>query len=107
MLRFILGSVFGFMAGAAAAVIYSARSGHDLREEFERLRSEIQQRDFEALGSHLEERFKELQAMLEERQEQTEEASTEAADDNLAAIEVAADDTAEALEEVAEEATPA
>ena len=103
MLRFILGSVLGFMAGAAAAVIYSARSGHDLREEFERLRSEIQQRDFEALGSHLEERFKELQAMLEEDLKQAEEASAE----TPAAIEVEADDTAETLEEVSQEATPA
>lgn len=108
-MRFIIGVVTGFAAGMAAATLTGGKSSDELRSEFERFRSEIQQRDMDALGSHLEERFRELQGGLEERlsaiseaasgaardasakaQEKAEAASSKAAD--------AADDAAEALE---------
>ena len=41
--------------------------GRELREELERFRAEVQKRDMDAVGSHLEERFKDLQAGLEQR----------------------------------------
>ena len=74
---FFTGLLVGLVTGAAAAVLYSVQTGRDLRQEFELMRSEIQQRDFEALGRHLEERFRELQAGLEERISQAREAASE------------------------------
>jgi gas vesicle protein len=64
-MRFIVGLLGGLVAGAAGAVWYSQQTGRDLREEFEQVRAEIKARDFDALGAHLEDRFKELQASLE------------------------------------------
>jgi gas vesicle protein len=64
-MRFIVGLLGGLVAGAAGAVWYSQQTGRDLREEFQQVRSEIKARDFEALGAHLEDRFKELQASVE------------------------------------------
>jgi len=62
---FILGLLGGLVAGAAGAVFYSQQTGRDLREEFQQIRSEIKARDFEALSTHLEDRFKELQSSIE------------------------------------------
>ena len=66
-MSFIIGLLSGLLVGAAGAVMYSVQTGRDLRQEFEQARREIDQRDFDALGRHLEERFKELQSSLEER----------------------------------------
>ena len=64
-MRFIVGLLGGLVAGAAGAVWYSQQTGRDLREEFQQVRSEIKARDFDALGAHLEDRFKELQVSVE------------------------------------------
>ena len=102
MFRFIIGLVSGIAIGAAVTAASQGQSGQDLRAEFERIRSDIEKRDFEALGAHLEERFKELQSSLEDRFAQAEETleETEAAAEEAAE---AADEAAAAAEEAAEE----
>lgn len=110
MIRFVLGLVSGVAIGAAAANLSQGQSGQDIRAEFERIRNDLQERNFDALGAHLEERFKELQANLEERFAEVQEAADEAND----AVEDAAEEAEEAIEEAeavveeaAEEAQPA
>ncbi len=73
MFRFVLGLVSGVAIGVAAAGMSQSQSGQDLRAEFDRIRNDLQQGNFDALGAHLEERFKELQASLEERFAEVEE----------------------------------
>jgi len=100
-MRFIIGFAAGIAVGAAAAVISRGQSGQDIRGEFDRIRGDIQQRDFDALGAHLEERFKELQTSLEERFAETAETvenATEAATE-------ATEEANEATEEVKVAAT--
>lgn len=107
-MRFTMGLSIGLVAGAAGAVYYSLQTGRDLREEFRQIRHEVQQRDFEALGSHLEDRFKELQAGIEERLSQTSRTAKEAASDSAEAVQSAADEAAEPVESAgsaADEAT--
>jgi gas vesicle protein len=77
---FFMGLLIGLVTGAAGAVLYSVQTGRDLRQEFELMRSEVQQRDFDALGKHLEDRFRELQTGLEERLSQARDAASDAAD---------------------------
>jgi gas vesicle protein len=79
-MSFIVGLLSGLLVGAAGAVLYTVQTGRDLRQEFDQVRTEIQQRDFDALGKHLEERFKELQTGLEERLAQARESATQAAE---------------------------
>jgi gas vesicle protein len=98
MFRFVLGLVTGVVVGVAAATISSSESGQDIRVEFERIRSDIEKRDFEALGTHLEERFKELQANLEERFAQMGDQAGEAGE-TLETVEVSPDEAAGAPEE--------
>lgn len=98
MLRFIVGLVAGVAIGAAAASASQA-SGRDLRAEFELIRRDLEKRDFEALGTHLEERFKELQSYLETRWA---EASAEA-EEAMGGAEEAMGETEEAAAEAAEE----
>lgn len=92
MFRFVIGLVSGIAIGAAAASLSQGSSGQDLRAEFERIRGDLQERNFEALGAHLEERFKELQANLEARFAEVEEAVEEAANEAAAAADEAAED---------------
>ena len=100
MFRFVIGLVTGVAIGVAAATVSQGQSGQEIRAEFERIRNDLQQGDFDAVGAHLEERFKELQANLEARFAEVEGAAEDAAD---AAGEAAAD-AADAAEEAAEEA---
>jgi gas vesicle protein len=100
MIRFVLGLVSGVAIGAAAANLSQSQSGQDIRAEFDRIRNDLQERNFDAVGAHLEERFKELQANLEERFAEVQKAADEADDTPEEAIE-----EAEAvIEEAAEEA---
>ncbi len=97
MFRFVLGLVSGVAIGVAAATISAGDSGRDIRAEFERIRSDIEKRDFEAVGSYLEERFKELQASLEERFAEVQKAAdeiVEGAEQADAAADEAAEDDA-------------
>ena len=114
MIRFVIGLVSGIAIGAAAANLSQGQSGQDIRAEFERIRADLQERNFDAVGAHLEERFKELQTNLEERFAEVQEAAAEAANE---AGDTAADAAADAVEEAeavadtaadtAEEAKPA
>ena len=103
MFRFVIGLVTGVAIGVAAATVSQGQSGQDLRAEFDRIRSDLQEGNFDALGAHLEERFKELQANLEARFAEVEEMAEEAADEAAEA----AEEADEALEEVAEGAKEA
>ncbi len=103
-MRFAFGFLAGVLVGAAGAVLYSVQTGRDLREEYEQVRNDIQNRDMDALGARLESRFKELQSVVEERIAQAREAAegeaeaaTEAAEEALGAAE-------ETIQEAAEEA---
>ncbi len=98
MFRFIIGLVTGVAIGAAAASVSQGKSGQEIRAEFDRIRADLQQGDFDALGAHLEERFKELQANLEARFAEVEEMAEEAAE----AAEDAADEALRAEEEAKE-----
>ena len=99
MFRFVLGLVTGVAVGVAAANINASGSGPDIRAEFERIRADIERRDFDALGAHLEERFKDLQSNLEERFAQVQHAAEEAAAETAADLEKAADEAEAAAEE--------
>jgi gas vesicle protein len=105
--RFILGAITGFAAGTAVAMLSSGKMGDDLRLEFERIRSDIQQRDFEALGSHLESRFKDLQASLDARLSQTGASVGDVAEETTEDVKSAAEDATAAVEDLAQEAAPA
>jgi gas vesicle protein len=85
----------------AAATLTAGKSGDELRMEFERFRREVQKGDMDALGSHLEERFKELQAGLEQRIS----AISDAAKDVQAQASEAADSVAEGVSEAVAEGT--
>jgi gas vesicle protein len=106
MFRFVIGLISGIAIGAASASMSRSQSGQDLRAEFDRIRSDLQQGNFDELGAHLEERFKELQANLEARFAEVEEAAAEMADESLETEEVA-EAAAEAAEEAVEEAEEA
>jgi hypothetical protein len=95
MIRFILGLVSGVAIGVAAASASQTQGGQDLRAEFDRMRADLQEGNYDAVGAHLEERFKELQISLEERFAEVEDAAAEVADDG--------DDAAGAAEEAVEE----
>ena len=104
MFRFVLGLISGIAIGAAAANLSQGQSGQDLRAEFDRIRNDLQAGNFDALGAHLEERFKELQSSLEERFTEFQEAAAEAADEAADEVAEAAEEAAEAAEEIVEEA---
>jgi gas vesicle protein len=104
-MRFIVGLLGGLLAGAAGAVWYSQQTGRDLREEFQQVRSEIKARDFDALGAHLEDRFKELQASVEKLVAEAGSQASAAGKDAASSAKAAAKDEAEEAKEKV--ATPA
>ncbi len=97
MVRFVIGLVSGIAIGVGAATASQGQSGQDIRAEFERIRADLKQGDFDAIGVHLEERFKELQVSLEERFAEVEEAADAVADEAETAEE-AVEEAEEALE---------
>lgn len=99
MIRFMIGVVAGFAVGTAAATLTAGKSADELRAEFERFRSEVQKGDMDALGSHLEERFKELQAGLEQRITAITAAAKDVTADASEAVESAADEAGQAVKE--------
>jgi gas vesicle protein len=104
VMRFIVGVLGGLVAGAAGAVWYSQQTGRDLRAEFEQVRAEIKARDFDALGAHLEDRFKELQASLDKLSSEAGQEARKAGKDGADSAKSAAKDAADEVEKVA---TPA
>lgn len=106
-MKFIVGVLVGIVIGAAGAVIYSVKSGRDLREALDDVRADLEKRDMDAFGSRLEARFNAMQAQLEERIGQVKERAAGGAD---VAVETAgdlADVTAEAAGEAADVAAEA
>jgi gas vesicle protein len=91
-----MGLLTGLVAGAVGAVLYSVQTGRDLRDEFEQVRSDIQRRDFEALGNRLEDRFKELQTSFDQRMAEAREASSQTTERAAKGVESAADAAADA-----------
>ena len=103
-MKFIVGVLTGFALGIAGAVAYSVTTGRDLRDEYAALRGDIDNRDFEALGNRLEQRFNELQATFQERANQIQNASSngdvgKAVDDAKAAAGDAIDDAKQAVDD--------
>ena len=106
MFRFVIGLVSGIALGVAAASMSQSQSGQDLRAEFDRIRGDLQDGNYDAVGAHLEERFKELQTNLEQRLSEVQEAASGVADEGVEEEDVA--ETAEgAVEEAAEAAEAA
>jgi gas vesicle protein len=102
-MRFIIGAVAGFAAGVAAATLTAGKSAEDLRAEIERFRLEVQKGDMDALGSHIEERFKDLQAGLEQRISQLGSSAQEVADDATGKAKKAADEAADKADDIADQ----
>jgi gas vesicle protein len=100
-MKFAFGFLAGIVVGFAAAVAYSVQTDRDLREEYAGARSDISQRDFDALGARLETRFSEMQSLIEARVNQmrgtdgTGEAIEEVVEEKLEAAEEAAEQAAE------------
>ncbi len=97
-MKFVVGFLAGLVIGAVAAVAYSVQSGRDLREAFDEVRSDLNNRDLEALGSRLEARFAEMQAQLESRIGQVRERATTAVDGAAETTQAAVADAADAAE---------
>jgi gas vesicle protein len=104
-MRFFIGLITGVAVGIAAATISQGQAGQGIRAEFDLIRRDLEKRDFDAIGTHLEERFNQLQASLEERFAEAQEAAEEAAADAEDAVAQAEEAAAEA-EEAVEEAEP-
>jgi hypothetical protein len=102
-MRFLVGLVGGLVAGAAGAVWYSQQTGRDLRAEFDQVRAELKARDFEALGNHLEDRFKELQASVEKSLADAAEKADKAVDEAAAGASDVAGDAADKTSETAKD----
>ncbi len=103
-MKFIVGLLTGVILGAVGAVVYSAKSGRDLRETYEDVRSDLGSRDFDALGSRLEARFTEMQAQLEQRISEVRERATTAMEHAGDAAQDAAEDAGESAEAAVERA---
>ena len=109
-MKFILGLLTGLVLGAVGTVAYSLQSGRDLREAFDEVRSDLDQRDFEALGTRLEARVAELQTRLEERIAQVRDRAGTTADEvaeGAADAGAAMTDTVETVKAAVEEPTGA
>jgi gas vesicle protein len=96
-MRFILGLATGVAIGVVAASATSGQSGKDIRRDIERIRRDIEKRDFDAAGARIEKRFNELQSSLEAKFSQAGDSAKDAAQDAEAAV-------AEAVEAVGDEA---
>jgi gas vesicle protein len=101
-MKFILGLITGAALGAAGAVIYAGRSGQDLRETYETVKSDIDKRDFDALGSRLEARLAEIQSQIEMRFSEVREKATAAIDDAREAADTATEQASGAVEAAAD-----
>jgi gas vesicle protein len=77
-MKFVLGLLTGLVLGAVGAVLYSVRTGRDLREAVDQVRSDLDNRDLDALGARLEARFTQMQAQLERSIGQAREKATAA-----------------------------
>jgi gas vesicle protein len=113
-MKFLVGLATGIVLGAAGAVAYSIRTGTDLRESFEGVRSDLEKRDFDALSTRLESGLSELQAVMDERLNQIKASTATAIDEANKAIEEgrakaasASGDSGNGIAQVADEASDA
>lgn len=106
-MKFILGLLTGLVLGAVGAVVYSVQSGRDLREAFEQVRTELDNRDIDALGTRLEARFTQLQAQLDEKIGQGREKAATAVDEAAEATHAVVDQAAGAAKRGADRAADA
>jgi gas vesicle protein len=77
-MKFVLGLLTGLVLGAVGAVLYSVRTGRDLRDAVDQVRSDLDNRDLDALGARIEARFTQMQAQLERSIGQAREKATAA-----------------------------
>lgn len=103
-MRFIVWVLVGIVIGAAGAVIYSVKSGRDLREALDDVRADLEKRDMDAFGSRLEARFTAMQAQLEERMGQVKERASGGADVAVQTAEAVTETAADAGSQVVEAA---
>ena len=101
-MKFIVGLLAGLVLGAVGAVAYSVQSGRDLREAFEDVRSDLNNRDLEALGARLEARFTEMQAQLEHRIGEVRERATTAVERAGESAQTVAEDAQAAVQDTGE-----
>lgn len=104
-MRFILGLVTGVAIGAAVVTATSGQSGKDIRRDIERIRRDIEKRDFDAAGAHIEKRFNDLQSSLEAKFAQAGDSAKDVAEDAKAAAEDAAETVSDAADDAADKAT--
>ena len=88
-MKFIVGLATGIVLGAAGAVAYSVKSGQDLRELYQGVRSDIEKGDLDALGARFESGIADLQAQMEERINQVKATAATAIDDANKAVDEA------------------
>ena len=93
-MKFIVGVATGIVLGAAGAIAYSAKSGQDLREVAESVRSDLQQG---TLGSRIERGIGDVQAQVEDRLGQVRASMGETGDTLETATDDAADRAADAI----------
>ena len=106
-MKFITGLMTGVALGAAGAVYYSIRSGKDLRATYEDVRSEIDARNYEALGARIERGFADIQAELEQRLNQVRAGATAGLEDAESAASDATDEISDNAASVADDASDA
>jgi gas vesicle protein len=106
-MRFILGLVTGVAIGAAVVTASSGQSGKDIRRDIERIRRDIEKRDFDAAGARIEKRFNDLQSSLESKFAQAGDAAKDVADEAEAAVDEAAQAVSDAAEDGADEVAKA
>lgn len=106
-MKFVLGLLTGLVLGAVGAILYSVQTGRDLREAVDQVRSDLDNRDLDALGSRLEARFGLMQAQLEEKIGQAREKATSAVGQASDAAHSAAEQASGAATEGADRAVDA
>lgn len=97
-MKFIVGFVTGAVVGAIGAVAYSVQSGRDLREAFEEVRTEVSNRDIDAIGKRIETAVAEMQAQFETRITAVREQAAAAVADGDVAVGDAAASAGDAIE---------
>lgn len=106
-MKFVLGLLTGLVLGAAGAVLYSVRTGRDLRDAVDQVRADLDSRDLDALGARLEARFTQMQAQLEHKIGQAREKTPATVDQASDAAHSAAEQASKAATESVDRAVDA
>jgi gas vesicle protein len=105
-MKFLTGLLAGIVIGAAGAVLYSVKSGRDLRVALDEVRADFDKRDMDAIGARLEAQFTALTAQLETRIGQVRERASSTPDQVVDLAQSAAADATDAVEAAVVETTP-